>query len=403
MVEKTVSTPKMKRVGLNGDSAVALAAKQCNVDFIAAYPITPQTIIVERLSDYVYDGELDAAFVPVESEHSALSACVGASLTGARVFTATASQGLALMYEILYIASSLRTPIVMALGNRAFSAPINIHASHDDAYAARDAGWIELFSENVQEAYDLTIQAFKIAEDEEVLLPAIVNLDGFVLTHSLEQLYIFDDEDVKKFLPPKYPIYKYNLDFEKPYTYGPLAFFDYYIELKRQQAEAMKNAYKVAKKVFKEFSEYSGREYKPIKTYGMEDAEVAVVSLGSTSGTVRYVAKKLREKGEKVGSISLTLYRPFPINEFLEAVKGVKILAVMDRSYSFGSPSAPLFSDISSTLINEKERPMLFNVIYGLGGRDFTACHAEEVFKRAKEYAEKGEVTEREVWVGVRE
>ncbi len=388
-------------IGMNGDTAVAYAVKQVDVDVIAAYPITPQTIIVEKLSEYVNNGELNAAYVPVESEHSALSACVGASLAGARVFTATASQGLALMYEILYIASSLRTTIVMALGNRALSAPINIHCSHDDAYAARDAGWIELFAENVQEAYDLTLQAFRIAEDKNVLFPTIVNLDGFILTHSLEGVKVFEDEDILKFLPPKEPVYP--LDPENPRTYGPLDLFDYYIEHKKHQAEALKASYPYILKAFEEFEEFSGRTYRPLKTLGMEDAEVAIMILGSAAGTVREVVRKLREKGEKVGVVSLTLYRPFPQKELIETLKGVKALAVMDRSYSFGSPGAQLFMDVAATLINLKERPLLFNVVYGLGGRDLKPEHVVQIFEKAKKIAEEGEVPEKEVWVGVRE
>ena len=388
-------------IGLNGDTAVAYAVKQADVDVIAAYPITPQTIIVEKLSEFVNNGELNAAFVPVESEHSALSASVGAALTGARVFTATASQGLALMYEILWIASSLRTTVVMALGNRAFSAPINIHCSHDDAYAARDTGWIEFFAENVQEAYDLTLQAFRVSEDKDVLLPSIVNLDGFILTHSLEGLYVLDDEDIRKFLPPKEPVYP--IDPDHPVTYGPLDLYDYYVEHKRQQAEAMRNSYSTILKVFEEYSEFTGRKYKPIKTYGMEDAEVAIATLGSSAGTARYVARKLRKKGKKVGVISFTLYRPFPVRELRKITKDLKALAVMDRSYSFGSPGAQLFMDIAASLFNEKERPLLFNIIYGLGGRDLKPEHVEYVFNKAFEVAETGEAPESEIWIGVRE
>lgn len=388
-------------IGLNGDTAVAYAVKQADVDVIAAYPITPQTIIVEKLSEFVNNGELNAAFVPVESEHSALSASVGAALTGARVFTATASQGLALMYEILWIASSLRATVVMALGNRAFSAPINIHCSHDDAYAARDTGWIEFFAENVQEAYDLTLQAFRVSEDKEVLLPSIVNLDGFILTHSLEGLYVLDDKDVREFLPPKEPVYP--IDPEHPITYGPLDLYDYYIEHKRQQAEAMRSSYSTILKVFEEYSEFTGRKYEPIKTYGMEDAEVAIAILGSSAGTARYVARKLRKEGKKVGVISFTLYRPFPASKLRKLTRGLKALAVMDRSYSFGSPGAQLFMDIAATLFNEKERPSLFNIIYGLGGRDLKPEHVEYVFDKAFEVAETGETPESEIWIGVRE
>jgi len=392
---------KGKRVGMRGNAAVAYAVKQADVDVIAAYPITPQTIIVEVLSEYVNDGELNAAFIPVESEHSALSACVGASLAGARVFTATASQGLALMYEILWIASALRTTIVMALANRALSAPINIHCSHDDAYAARDTGWIQFFAENVQEAYDLTLQAFKVSEDKRVLLPSIINLDGFILTHSLEGLYVLDDKDVRDFLPPKEPVQP--IDPDNPITYGPLDLQDYYIEHKRQQAEAMKNSYGPIKEGFAEYSELTGRKYAPIKTYGIEDAEVAALVLGSSAGTVRYAARKLRKQGKKVGVISLTLYRPFPIDELKKALKGIKVLAVMDRSYSFGSPAAQLFMDVAAALYNDKEKPLLFNVVYGLGGRDLKPEHVVYIFEKAEEVARVGEVREPQIWVGVRE
>jgi len=386
--------------GMSGDEAVAYAAKQAEVDVVAAYPITPQTIIVERLAEYVNNGELNAAYIPVESEHSALSACVGASLAGARVFTATSSQGLALMYEILWIASALRTTIVMALANRALSAPINIHCSHDDAYAARDTGWIQLFAENVQEAYDLTLQAFRIAEDTRVLLPVIVNLDGFILSHSLEGLYTLGDDAVRDFLPPKKPIYP--IDPDNPRTYGPLALYDYYMEHKRQQAEAMENSYPVILEVFKRYEEASGRRYTPVKTYGMEDADAAVLVLGSTAGSMRYVARQLRKHGKKVGVVSLTLYRPFPAKELAKALRGVKAVAVMDRSVSFGSPGAQLFMDTAAALYGEGERPLLFNVIYGLGGRDLPPADIERVFASALEVARTGKVEERTMWVGVR-
>lgn len=392
---------KSKRVGMSGDQAVAYAAKQANVDAVVAFPITPQTIIVERLSDYVFNGELDAAFIPVESEHSAMSACIGAALTGGRTFTATASQGLALMYEILYIASSMRLPIVMAIGNRAFSAPINIHCSHDDAYAARDAGWISFFAENVQEAYDLIFPAFKIAENKNILLPAIVNLDAFILTHSVEGLNVFMDDDIPKFLPPRDPVYP--IDFNDPKTYGPFAMFDYYMELKRQQEEAMYLANDVIKDTLKEFSEFSGRKYKPIKTYGLDDAEGAVIVLGSIAGTMRTFAKKARESGKKVGVISLTQYRPFPVDELRKIVKGLKALAVMDRSISFGSPGAQLYMDVTSALYNMKDRPLVYNIIYGLGGRELPIKDIEKIFDDVIDVAKKGEVTKEKVWMGLRE
>jgi len=386
---------KQIRTGLNGDEAVAYAVYHADVDVVAAYPITPQTIIVERISEFIHDGLLDAEFVPVESEHSALSTAVGASATGARTFTATASQGLALMYEILYIASAMRLPIVMALANRALSALINIHCSHDDAYAARDSGWIELFAENVQEAYDLTIAAFKIAEDKNISFPAMVSLDGFILSHSVEPLYIYKDQDVvKTFLPQREPLVK--LDPDNPITMGALALQDYYMELKRAQAHALDNTPIHIKRLLKEYSEFSGRDYDFIKKFMIEDADIGFMVLGSTAGTMRYMVKKWRDRGRKVGLISLTLYHPFPVKEVIEAVKGLKKLVIMERSYSFGSPYSPLYMDVASSIYHERDMPELVNVIYGLGGRDFNVNTAEEMWEKVSK--EKS----RKIWVGVR-
>ncbi|MEM3017845.1 MAG: pyruvate ferredoxin oxidoreductase, partial [Candidatus Bathyarchaeia archaeon] len=313
-----------------GDEAVAYAAKQCNVDVVAAYPITPQTIIVERFSDYVANGEVDAKFMYVESEHSAMSACVGASLAGARVFTSTASQGLALMHEVMYLASGLRTPIVMGVVNRALSAPINIHGDHSDMMGSRDCGWIQLFAENAQEAYDLTIQAFKIAEDPAVQLPVAVNLDGYTVSHATENMKSLTDEDVARFLPPRKPIFK--VDPSTPVSVGGLALPEYYYEIKRQQEEALRQSRHVVKRVGKEYGDLTGRRYGFMEAYAMEDAQAAVISLGSTCGTVRSVAKRFRAKGKKVGAIKLWMYRPFPTEELISAIKGLKALAVMDRA-----------------------------------------------------------------------
>ncbi len=388
-------TVRQIRTGLNGDEAVAYAVKHANVDVISAYPITPQTIIVERLSEFVYNGELDAEFIPVESEHSALSAALGASLAGARVFTATASQGLALMYEILYITSSLRAPVVMALGNRAFSAPINIHCSHDDAYAARDAGWIQFFAETVQEAYDLTLIAYRVSEDRDVLLPSIINLDGFILTHSVEPLNIFaDSEEVSRFLPERKPVNP--IDPDNPITYGPLALPDYYMEIKRQQAEAIYSSKPIINRVFEEYKEFSGRRYSPLKTLYIDDAETIFVLLGSTAGTIRHMVRKWRRENKRVGVVSLTLYRPFPEEELIEAIKDAKNIVVMDRSFSYGSPGGQLFMDVSSTLLKYGLSPRILNVIYGLGGRDFTPDLAEKALHLVVETDEKI------VWLGVR-
>jgi pyruvate ferredoxin oxidoreductase alpha subunit len=392
----------MKKVlGLTGDEAVALAAKQCDVDVVSAYPITPQTIMVERFSEYVANGEVKTEFVCVESEHSALSACVGASLTGARVFTATSSQGLALMHEIMYIASALRCPIVMGVANRALSAPINIHGDHSDMMGSRDSGWIQVYAENSQEAYDLVIQAFKIAEDPEVLLPITVNLDGFIISHCMEGVEVLEDDAVRKFLPERKADFK--IDPDKPLTIGPLCLPDFYFEFKRQQEEAMKNVPSKVKKVGKEFGRLTGRTYDVLHTYQIEDADAAIVCLGSTAGTARVVAEKMRKEGKKVGLVKIMLYRPFPVEEFRNAVKHLKALAVLDRACSPGAPAASLCSDVKTTLYEMEHRPNVFNVIYGLGGRDITPKDIEEIFKKALKTAETGIVEQPVMFVGVRE
>lgn len=415
MATPKVPLEKQIKMGVNGDEAVAYAVKQSLVDVVAAYPITPQTIIVEKYSEFVANGEVHTEFIPVESEHSALSAVVGAAAAGARAFTATASQGLALMWEILYIASSLRLPIVLAVVNRALSAPINIHCDHSDAMGMRDAGWIQLFVENSQEAYDTTIQAFKIAENPEVLLPVAVNLDGFVLSHTLEDIYMLPDEAVHEFLggprkiPKTYVDYlgkevEVKLDPENPLSFGPLDLYDYYFEHKMHQIEAMGKAKEVVRKVNEEWYELTGRRYGDgiIDTYATEDADVIVTVLGSTAGTVRHVVKKLRKEGRKVGLVRIRLFRPFPFEELREILKGAKVVGVMDRAISFGS-YGPSYLEIASALYGLKEKPMLVNYIYGLGGRDIPPELIKKMFYELMEIVKKGEVIEKPIFLGVRE
>jgi pyruvate ferredoxin oxidoreductase alpha subunit len=388
-------------IGMTGDHAIAYAAKQCDVDVVAVYPITPQTIIVERFSDYVANGEVKTEYVCVESEHSAMSACVGASTTGARVFTATSSQGLALMHEILYIASSLRCPIVMAVANRALSAPINIHCDHSDMMGSRDCGWIQIYCENAQEAYDLTIQAFKIAEDPDILLPVTVNLDGFITSHCMEGVNIIRDDDVKTFLPPRKVIYK--LDPANPITIGALCFTDYYFEIKAQQEDAMTKVSAKVKEVGEEFGKITGRNYGLIETFGLGDAEAAIMCLGSTAGTARVVANKLRKAGKPVGVIKVRLFRPFPSREIVEAVKGLKALTVLDRVATSGAPSGPLCSDVKTALYAETEKPLITNVIYGLGGRDISPLNLEKIFNDTLKTASIRKIDRPIKYVGVRE
>lgn len=390
-----------KFVELTGNEAVAIAAKQSDVDVVAAYPITPQTIMVEKFSEFVANGEVKTEFVCVESEHSAISACVGASLTGARVFTATASQGLALMHEILYVASGLRCPIVMGVANRALSAPINIHGDHSDMMGSRDCGWIQIFTENVQEAYDSIIQAFKIAEDSKVLLPVTVNLDGFILSHLSEGVNVLEDHIVKKFLPKRETDLK--IDLEKPLSFGPLCLPDYYFEFKRQQEDAMESALKKVKEVGKEFKKITGRDYDVLHSYKVKDAKVAIVCMGSAAGTARAIADKMRKKGKKVGVVKIRLYRPFPSEEFAKATKHLKAIIVLDRACSSGGPAGPLCSDVKTALFDSKTRPKILNIIYGLGGRDITPTKIEDIFNHGLKIAKTGVVKDSVVFVGVRE
>jgi len=392
----------MNRImGLTGDEAIAYAAKQSNVDVVAAYPITPQTIMVEAFSEYVANAEVHTEFVCVESEHSAMSACIGSSLTGARVFTATASQGLALMHEMLYIASGLRCPIVMGVANRALSAPINIHGDHSDMMGSRDCGWVQIYAENAQEAYDWTIQAFKIAEDHNVLLPVSVNIDGFVISHSLEGVQVQEDKEISGFLSTRKPAI--TIDPDKPITVGALCLPDYYFEVKQQQVDALENSIKVIKNVNGEYEALTGRRYDTIETYGMEDAEAAILCLGSTAGTAKTVARKLRDGGKRVGVIKPWVYRPFPTREILDIVKNLKAVAVLDRACSFGAPYGALCSDLLSALYGKAKDVGVFNGIYGLGGRDIMPYDVEAVFNEALKIAETGVVKEPVKSIGVRE
>ncbi len=390
-----------RSIGLTGDEAVAYAAKQSSVDVVAAYPITPQTVIVEQYAQYVANGEVKTEFVCVESEHSALSACIGASLTGARVFTATASQGLALMHEMLYLASSMRCPIVMAVANRALSAPINIYADHSDMMGSRDSGWIQIYVEDAQEAYDWTLQAFRIAEHEGIMLPVSVNLDGFTISHSMEGINVLEDDAAEKFLPPK-PL-NYLIDPDRPVTIGAGNNPEYYFEFKLQQEDALRKAQKILMKTSSDYKRLSGRQYGILDTYQMEDAETALIGMGSCVGTAVETARKMRKKGKKVGVIKQWLYRPFPEKEILKAVEGLKSLVVVDRTCSFGAPNGPLCSDILSALYSSGLKINTSNVICGLGGRDITIPMLETLLNRALK-APKAKIPQRDVsLVGVRE
>lgn len=390
-----------RHLALDGAKAIAEAMRQINPDVVAAYPITPQTEIVQTFSQFVADGLVDTEFVTVESEHSAMSACVGAAAAGARVMTATSSAGLALMWEILYVAASNRLPVIMPVVNRALSAPINIHCDHSDSMGARDAGWIHLFSETPQEAYDNAIQAPRIAEHPDVLLPVMVCQDGFITSHGLERIDALEDDEVRQFvgtLKPHMPL----LDFEHPVTYGPLDFYDYYFEHKRQQVEAMRHAGPVILEVAEEFARLSGRRYGYFEPYRLDDADVAVVVLNSTAGTARTVVDKLRREGIKAGVLKLRVFRPFPVRELTEALRHVQVVGVMDRSDSFGAMGGPVFIETCAAFYTQNQRIPVKDFIYGLGGRDTTPDQIEEAFRDLVQIGETGQIRELVTYLGVR-
>jgi len=401
---------KQTLMGLNGNEASAYATKQVNPDVVAAYPITPQTIIVERFSEYVADGLVDTEFVAVESEHSAMSCSVGASAAGARAFTATAANGLALMWEILYIASSLRLPIVMAVANRALSGPINIHNDHSDAMGARDSGWIQIFCENAQEVYDASITAWRIAEHPSVQLPVMVCMDGFTISHTMENVMTLPDDAVKKFVGEREFIRveghmgeaELRLDPEAPLTMGPLDLQDFYFEHKIHQVDAMDDALEAIKDVDEEWAKVSGRGYGYAEPYRMGDAEVAIIGMGSVMGTVRYVVDELREEGVKAGMVKLRLFRPFPAAELKKAVGSVPMLGVMEKCISFGSPASPLMEEIMTAYYNEEEKPMMANYVVGLGGRDVSPAMIREIYDSLLKNRKAGKVSKPMSYIGVR-
>lgn len=376
-----------KRVGIEVSIAASEAVKLADVDLIAAYPITPQTHIVEHLSEVVADGELDAAFIPVESEHSAISCCIGSSAAGARTFTATSSQGLALMHEILFIASALRLPIVMIVANRALSGPINIWNDHSDIMCEQDIGWIQTFAENGQEAFDLVLHAFRVAEDSKVLLPMIVNMDGFTLSHVVEPIEILDKAEVDKYLPPYKP--KVRLDPKKPVSFGLVGIPEVYTEAKKASDQVLIDSKKTVVKAWKEFGDLFGRYYNPVESYKTDGAELILVTMGSISETAMTAIDKMRDNGTSVGLVRFRLWKPFPIPEFKKAIAGAKVLAVVDRALSPGGACGPVAEEIKAAFYAERGRPKVFDFIAGLGGRDVTVGHFEEIAAKALAYAKK--------------
>lgn len=389
-----------KKVGTEASFAIAEAAKLARIEVAAAYPITPQTHIVERLSELVADGEVDAEYICVESEHSAMSACLGSAATGARTFTATAGQGLELMHEVLYIASSSRLPIVLVVANRALSGPLNVWGDHSDAMATRDCGWIQVFSIDGQEAFDQTICAFRIAEDPEVLFPMMVHLDGFHVSHVVEPIILLDQEEVDSFLPPfKYP---FPLHPDKPVTVGAFATPVIYTEARKAQEEALIATKGTIQKVWDEFGKKFGRHYTPVDTYKTEDAEILLLTMGSFSQTAEIAIDKMRGEGKRVGLVKLRLWRPFPFEELRAAVGNAQVLVVFDRSLSYGGTGGPVCGEVKAALYGEEKRPRIVSFVGGLGGRDVFPEDFEQMVERGLEMAGKGQEQAYEM-IGVRE
>ena len=389
------------RERLSGNEAVATAMKQINPDVVAAFPITPSTEIPQYFSTFVANGSVDTEFVAVESEHSAMSACIGAEAAGSRAMTATSANGLSLMWEMIYIASSLRLPIVMNLVNRAVSGPLNIHNDHSDAMGVRDAGWIMLFSENNQEAYDNNLMAHKIAENKDVQLPIMICQDGFITSHSIENIELENDEDVKKFVGEYHPEH-YLLNKKEPMAIGPLDLQAYLFEHKAQQGNAMKAAKQVILDVSKEFEKWTGRHYDLFEEYKLDDAEIAIVCMNSTAGTTKAVVDKLREQGVKAGLLKIRVYRPFPGEEVAKALSHLKAVAVLDKSDSLNAIGGALFEDVVSSMYVAKQNVPVVNYVYGIGGRDTTEKEINSVYTDLAEIAKNGKVEDPYRYLGLR-
>lgn len=391
-----------KRERLSGNEAVAIALRQINPDVFPAFPITPSTEIPQYFASYVANGQVDTEFIPVESEHSSMSAAIGAEAAGARALTATSSCGLAFMWEELYIAASNRLPLALALVNRALSGPININCDHSDSMGARDAGWIQMYAENNQEAYDNMVQAYRIAEHKDVRLPIMICQDGFITSHAVENIEMLDDMDVKNFVG-EYEPETYLLNPECPAAVGPYSITDYYFEAKRNQAEGMRHVPQVVLDVAKEFAAVSGREYGLFEAYRMDDADRAVVIIGSAAGTTKDAIDALREKGEKVGMIKIRLYRPFPADEIAGALGKVKAVAIMDRAEGYTNHGGPLGADVMAALFRARSQALAVNYIYGLGGRDVRVEDMEHVYAELQKIIDNDDVGETYRFMGIRE
>lgn len=388
------------KTGIEVSVAIGEAVRLANADVVAAYPITPQTHIVEHLAELVADGDLDAAYIPVESEHSAMSACVGAAAVGARAFTATAGQGLELMHEVLYVASSMRLPIVMTVANRALSAPLSVWGDHSDVMAVRDTGWIQIFTENGQEVVDNVLCAFRIAEDRKVLLPVMIHLDGFHLSHMIEPITFPEQDQVNQFLPPNdYPL---PLDPNKPVSMGDFGPPFIYTEAKWAQEVNLREAKETVLQAWKEFGDTFGRHYSPVECYRCEDCRVLLLTMGSFSETAMTAVDKMKSEGKDIGLMRIRLWRPFPFKEIRSTLKDVDVLIVLDRALSFGGPGGPVCSEIKAALYHMEKKPKIVSFVGGLGGRDISVAGFEEIISRGIEISKTGSNREFEMF-GVRE
>lgn len=390
-----------RRERLSGNEAISYAIKQVNPDVMPAFPITPSTEIPQYVANYIANGEMDTDFIPVESEHSSMSATIGASAAGARALTATSSCGLALMWEELYVAASNRLPLALCLVNRALSGPININCDHSDSMGARDTGFIQIYAENNQEVYDNFVQAYRISEHKDVMLPIMICQDGFITSHAVENIELLEDNEVKNFVG-EYEPENFLLNADQPMALGPYAVSNYYMETKMAQNTAMNNAKKVILEVGKEFGALSGREYGFFESYRLEDADYAMVIIGSAAGTAKDAVDVLRDKGMKVGLLKLRVFRPFPDEEIAAALKNCKAVAIMDRSEGFRSKGGPLGTEVKAALYDHSANVRAFNLVYGLGGRDFTVEEAERIYMDLEAYDKEDKTFEEYRYVGLR-
>ena len=389
------------RERLSGNEAVATAMKQINPDVVAAYPITPSTEIPQYFSNFVANGTVDTEFIPVESEHSAMSATIGAAAAGGRVMSATSSQGLALMFEMLYVASGMRLPMTLICANRALSAPLNIHNDHSDSMGVRDCGFIQLYCENNQEAYDNMLMAHRIAEHKDVRLPIMICQDGFITSHSIENIELIEDEKVKEFVG-KYNPEHYLLNDKEPISIGPMDVQAYLFEHKHEQAEAMRNAKKVILEVADRFEKMTGRKYGFFEEYKLDDAEIAIVCMNSTAGTTKAVVDNLRNQGIKAGLLKIRMFRPFPVEEVAKALSHLKAVAVLDKTDSVNGAGAPLFTDVTSSMYTQNVHVPTVNYVYGIGGRDTTTKEISSVYKDLEKIAETGDIGNPYRYLGLR-